>query len=298
MAVATALGAAVLLGFGFVLQQQVAQRAPEEDTLSWRLFRDLIGHSRWRAGIAAMICGQVLGAIALGAAGITVVEPLLATNVLVALGLASVMSGQPLRRTEWCGALALAAGVAVFVVAADPQPGHGGHRYRLWLFVGTVVLVSAVVVAVTRRTLGARRAFGLAAAAGMLFGLQDAFTRRGMVLLNWSPLRLLATWTPYALLSVAVVGLLLAQSAFEAAPLRRSLPVITVAEPAIGIAYGVTVSGDTVRTSVLGLGLQAAALVAATTGCVLVTRSTVLANTSPGRGPGGRPPSGPRSGEP
>ncbi|MFD2420363.1 DMT family transporter [Amycolatopsis pigmentata] len=284
MAIWAALGAALLLGVGFVLQQQVAERAPEEDTLSWRLFRDLIGQGRWLAGIAAMICGQILGAIALGQAGITVVEPLLTMNVLVALGLASVMSGQALRRSEWLGALALAAGVTVFVVAAAPQPGHGAHRDRLWLFTGVVVVVSAIVVAVVRRMAGARRAVGLAAAAGMLYGLQDGFTRRGVLLLTRNPLALLTTWTPYAIVSVAVVGLLLAQSAFEAAPLRHSLPVITLAEPAIGVAFGVTVSGDPVRSGAPLLALQAAALAAAVAGCVLVTRSAVLADASPGGG--------------
>jgi lysylphosphatidylglycerol synthetase-like protein (DUF2156 family) len=164
----------------------------------------------------------------------------------------------------------------VFVLAADPQPGHGAHRDRLWLFVGVVVLVSGTVVVAVRRASGGRRAVGLAAAAGMLYGLQDGFTRKGVLALARSPLNLLITWTPYALVAVAVVGLLLAQSAFEAAPLRRSLPVITVAEPAIGIAYGVTVSGDHVNTGTIGLALQAAALAAAVCGSVLVTRSPVL----------------------
>lgn len=278
--VGVALAAAVLLGVGFVLQQQVAQRMPVEDTLSWRLFRDLIGKRRWLAGIASMVGGQVLGAVALGLATITVVEPLLTTNLLFALVLAWVLSEQSLRWYEWLGALALAAGVALFVVAADPRSGHGAGGYRLWLFVGVVVLFCAAAVAVGRRATGGRRAVGLATAASTLYGLQDGFTRRGMLLLDHGVARLLSTWTPYALVSVAVVGLLLAQSAFEAAPLRLSLPVMSVVEPGVGIAYGVVVSGDTVRSGLPWSVLQAVALALAVAGCVLVTRSPVLVEGS------------------
>jgi hypothetical protein len=101
-----------------------------------------------------------------------------------------------------------------------------------------------------------------------------------MLRLDHGPATLLLTWTPYAVLVVAVVGLVLAQSAFEAAPLRLSLPVMTVAEPAVGIAYGVVVSGDQLRSDALGSSRQAAGLAAAVIGCLLVTRSPVLHRTS------------------
>lgn len=282
MAVGIALAAAVLLGFGFVLQQAAARRVPMVDTLSWRLFRDLIDQPRWLAGVAAMVAGQILGAVALGKASITVVEPLLTTNMLFALGLARVLSEQSLRRREWLGAVALAAGVAVFVIAARPHSGSAGGPVRQWLFVAAVVLVGAVAVGIVRRRTGGPRAIGLATAAGLLFGLQDGFTRRTMLRLGHGLVSALSGWPPYAVVSVAVVGLLLAQSAFEAAPLRMSLPVITVAEPAIGIGYGIVVLGDVTRTGTVWWGLQIGAVVVAIAGCVLVTRSSVLLAPSSG----------------
>jgi drug/metabolite transporter (DMT)-like permease len=284
MAIGTALAAAALLGVGFVLQQQVAQTVPMSDTLSWRLLRDLIGRRRWLAGIAAMVAGQILGAVALGAATITVIEPLLTTNVLFALVLARLLSNQRLRLYEWWGALALAAGVALFVVVADPRSGSRTAEYPRWLFIGGTIALAAIAVAVARRFLDARRAVGLALGAGALYGLQDGFTRRTLLSTGSGLLTLLRSWPPYAVVTVAIIGLVLAQSAFEAAPLRLSLPVIAVTEPAIGIAYGLVVSGDRIRTSALWLGLEMGALGVAVIGCVLVTRSPVLAKPDPPAG--------------
>lgn len=279
MAIALALAAAVLFGIGFVLQQQVAQTAPPSDELSWRLIRYLVVRRRWLAGVLAMVCGQILGAIALSKADITLVEPLLTTNILIALGLAKVLSGQALDRREWGGAIALAVGVAVFVVAANPRPGTGNGPLNRWLFLGAVGVAVIVLTLAGRFTSDGTRAVCLAAGAGALYGVQDGLTRRGVLLLNGGPVGLLTDWSPYVVVAVAVLSLVLAQNAFEAAPLRVSLPLITVTEPAVGIAYGVVVSGDRLRDGTIWL--QVASLVVAVIGCVGVTRSPALAPEPP-----------------
>lgn len=280
-----AIPAAMLLGIGFVLQQQVAARAPAQDALSWRLLRDVIGKRRWLAGISAMVAGQVLGAIALGAASITIVEPLLTANLLFALGLARLVSGQSLRRREWLGALVLAAGLAVFVIAAGTRPGPGPDSSRQALFVGVAVAFCALITLGSRTLVPERRAVALSVAAGSLYGLQDGFTRQAVQALGHGPLALLATWTPYAVLAVAVPGLLLAQSAFEMAPLRVSLPAVSLAEPTVGIIYGTVVTGDILRTGTTWTVVRAVALAAAAAGCLVVTRSTALCHTAAAAAP-------------
>ncbi|MGH3538436.1 MAG: DMT family transporter [Pseudonocardiaceae bacterium] len=284
MTIAFGLAAAVLLGLGFVLQQRVARQAPPADSLKLRLFADLIGKPVWLAGIAAMITGQVLGALALGGGDgqVSLVEPLLTTNLLFALVLARLLSAQQLAAREWGGAVLLIAGVAAFIVAAQPGTGIGlTDPPRNWIFVGVIAVGVAVVVSFARRSSGAARAGLLAAGAGMLFGVQDGFTRAAMLALDGGLGRLLESWLPYALLAVAVLGLLLAQSAFEAAPLRASLPAITAAEPLVGIAYGIGVFGETVRTAPVWLALEAVGLTAMITGVVLLARSPTLAPHRP-----------------
>lgn len=278
------LAAAVLLGLGFVLQQRVARQAPSADSLSFRLFADLIGKPVWLAGIVAMVSGQVLGALALGGGHVSLVEPLLTTNLLFALVLARLLSAQPLAGREWGGAVLLIAGVATFIVAAQPSSGMGViDQPRNWIFVGVVAVIVAATVSLARRTADAARASLLGTGAGMLFGMQDGLTRGAMLVLDGGPVRLLESWLPYTVLAAAVIGLLLAQSAFEAAVLRASLPAITAAEPLVGIAYGISVFGERVRTAPVWLALEAAGLTAMIAGVVLLTRSPMLAPRRPRR---------------
>ncbi|CAM5505430.1 hypothetical protein STENM223S_10034 [Streptomyces tendae] len=69
-----AVSAACCLGFGFVLQQNAARQAPASDFLSPRLLLDLVKVPRWLGGIALMVAGMVLGAIALGQGEVSLAE--------------------------------------------------------------------------------------------------------------------------------------------------------------------------------------------------------------------------------
>lgn len=102
-----AVSAACCLGFGFVLQQNAASHAPLSDFLSPRILLDLIRVPRWLGGIGLMVCGMVLGAIALGNGEVSLVEPLLATNLLFALALSRHQTKQPLGKQGWAGLLLL-----------------------------------------------------------------------------------------------------------------------------------------------------------------------------------------------
>lgn len=284
MTIVLGLAAAVLLGLGFVLQQHAARQAPPDDALSLRLFADLIGKPGWLAGIAAMVSGQVLGALALGGQDgqVSLVEPLLTTNLLFALGLARALSDEQLRWREWVGAVVLIAGIAVFLVAAQPSTGSAvsagmSESPRTGIFVAIIAVIVGVMVSLGRKAAGTARAGLLAAGAGLLFGLQDGFTRAAMLVLGDGPLKLLESWLPFGVLVVAVTGLLLAQSAFEVAPIRASLPAITAAEPVVGIAYGISVFGERVRTAPVWLALEVTGLIAMVAGIVMLTRSPVLA---------------------
>ncbi|MGH8921273.1 MAG: hypothetical protein ACRD0H_23560 [Actinomycetes bacterium] len=73
MVYALGLAAALCLALGFVLQQHAAADEPIERQLSLWLLIDLARKPSWLAGIGAMIVGQVLGAVALDHASLTVV---------------------------------------------------------------------------------------------------------------------------------------------------------------------------------------------------------------------------------
>ncbi|WP_338485707.1 DMT family transporter [Streptomyces sp. SCSIO 75703] len=267
-----AVSAACCLGLGFVLQQDAAQRAPLGDFLSPRLLLDLIRVPRWLGGIALMVAGMVLGALALGAGGVTLVEPLLATNLLFALALSRLRTRQPLGGQGWSGLVLLAGGVTAFIVAGRPRGGSAvTDPVRHWLVVGGVLGLALLLTACARR---ARLTWGpalLALAAGLLYGVQDALTRvSGRRFSAEGLVGLLTAWQPYGVVVLGVTGLVLVQSAFETAPLRRSLPALTAAQPLAGIACGVGFLGDRLRTGAGALAWEAGGLAAAVTGIVLL----------------------------
>ncbi|GGX95120.1 DMT family transporter [Streptomyces minutiscleroticus] len=267
-----AVTAACCLGIGFVLQQSAAQRAPLGDFLSPRLLLDLVRVPRWLGGMGFMACGMVLGALALSRGELSLVEPLLATNLLFALALSRRWTGQPLGRQGWAGLTLLAGGVTAFLLAGEPRGGSAvTDPLRHWLVVGIVLGLAALLTAYARRSRMSHAPVLLAVAAGLLYGLQDALTRvSGERLAEGGWPGFFTGWQPYAVLVLGITGLVLVQSAFETAPLRMSLPALTAAQPLAGIACGVGFLGDRLRTDAGSLAGESAGLAAVVAGIVLL----------------------------
>jgi drug/metabolite transporter (DMT)-like permease len=276
--------AAVLLGTGFVLQQDAAQRAPASDFLHLRLVADLLRQPRWLAGIAVMISGQVLSAWVIGHMVLTLAEPLLATNLLVALALAGRISGQRVYPREVAGALVLLAGVTALSVArsvSSVSQAVGSPAY--WPYAGAAIAAAAVfLTTLGRRRRGDLRGVLIGAAAGLVFGIQDALTRVTVGDLDgWHQAAgLLTTWPAYCLVAVGATGLWLMQNAFNSAPLHASLPGITAAEPVSGIILGVVAFRDKVPSSPPLIALQVGGVAALVIGVIMVARAPALSSLS------------------
>ncbi|MBC2903369.1 DMT family transporter [Streptomyces cupreus] len=267
-----AVSAACCLGFGFVLQQNAAQKAPLSDFLSPRILLDLVKVPRWLGGIGLMVVGMALGAIALGQGELSLVEPLLATNLLFAMALSRRQTKQSLGRQGWLGLLLLAGGVTAFIVAGEPTGGTAlTDPFRQWLIIGVMVGAALLLTGYAKRSRLGSGPVLLATAAGLLYGVQDALTRvTGERFSEGGLTEVLTGWQPYAVLALGVTGLVLVQSAFETASLRMSLPALTAAQPLAGIACGVGFLGDRLRTDVGALAWEAAGLAAIVAGIVLL----------------------------
>jgi drug/metabolite transporter (DMT)-like permease len=283
------VGAAVLVGLGYVLQQRVAATAPLSELLSFRLLLDLMHRPLWWAGIASMVLGQLLAGLALELATVAVVEPLLSTALLFALGFSAALCRQRIRWTEICGALLLSAALGVFLAVGNPHssPAPAPNDAVVTVAVTAVVAAVTILVAVARRRSLVTESVLLATAAGLLYGLQDAGTRAALIVVHRRGVvgMLVNPWA-YIVVGAAIIGILLSQSAFKAARLDHSLPPITAAEPIVGIALGVSLLGDVISVSIPGLAVESLCLVAMVAGVALIARSANLAA-------GGAPPLSP-----
>jgi drug/metabolite transporter (DMT)-like permease len=277
---ALTLVAALLLGVGFVLQQHAAEQAPEAHFLTLKLIGDLFRKRLWLAGIGTMIAGQILAAWSIGNLELSIVEPLLTTNLLFALILAVPLSHQAVRVTEVAGALVLIAGEGLLELARSAQPiGQSFGSFSHWPLAAVVAFIAAAVVLAGRHRSGRYRAPLTGLAAGLVFGIQDALTRQTLQILKYHGVSgLLHSWSAYCLVATGAVGVLLMQNAFSAGPLHRSLPTITAGEPVVGILLGIAVFGDRVSLTPASLAMQAAGLFALVVGVVLVARAPALSN--------------------
>ena len=284
--------AAVLLGAGFVLQQDAAQRVPQSDFLRARLVGDLLRQRRWLAGLGFMIAGMLLSAWVIGHMVLALSEPLLATNLLFALVIAGRVSGQKPQALELVGAVILLAGVSALSVArsvTSVQDSVGSPAY--WPYAGAAIAAAAAGFAIAgRRRHGELRGLLTGTAAGLVLGIQDAITRVTVRDLDsvHDVILLLTSWPPYSLVAVGVIALWLMQSAFSSAPLHASLPGVTAAEPVSGIVLGVVAFREKVPAAPLLIALQVAGLIMLVAGVILVARAPALSGLQKYRVPGER----------
>jgi drug/metabolite transporter (DMT)-like permease len=277
IATPAALGAAIAFSVSSVLQQRSARDAPENESLSWRLIADLLRRGPWLAGMGCVLIAYALQALALAFGPVALVEPLIATELLFAVPLASRLRHQRLGRREWFGAAAVSGGVAVFLVVSSPEGGNAEPALARWAVVALPALVAAAIaIAAARGPESPRRAALLAAAAGLSFGLLALVTQSFVVLLARSPGTAFSSWQPYVLAVVGIVGFTVAQSAYQAAPLAVSLPIIDSVEPVTSVLFAALIFKQSLSISVGSLAGEVAGALLTIAGVVALARSPLI----------------------
>ena len=155
--VSLALVAALLFALGTVLQQKEAQEVSDEDAKKAGFLLRLARRPVWLAGMAADGVGYAAQAAALGIGRIVVVQPLLATTVVFALPFGARILGQPIRRRDVLAALAVTAGLGVFLVVADPQGGREDATTAAWIASFGVAAAICVPLVIAGRRRAPRR---------------------------------------------------------------------------------------------------------------------------------------------
>ena len=150
-AVVLALAASFCTATSSVCQRLGARSAPSGFDI-FLLFR-LARRPVWLLGIASMILGFVLQVSALRFGGLALVQPILALELIFVFGYMAVIGSRPVRRRDWMAAVAMCAGLGLFLFISSPSAGRLHAPAALWWLAG---LVSAAAVAA-----GLAVAFGL-----------------------------------------------------------------------------------------------------------------------------------------
>ena len=272
--------AAIFLGVGWVIQQRVAIGSKLSGLLSIGLLLELASSWRWWGGIAAMTVGQSLSAWALQFGPVGSVEPVLVGFLLVAFVVSARSAHESPRWQEVTGPVVLIIALIVFLAVSNPQANRRASPEWPGIAVatGTAGFLTAVVAVLafvlSKRTPPVVESALLAAAAGIMYGLQDAATRGAIVVTEHHPLiYLVTTMWPWVLLAAATAGVLLSQAAFRAERLDYALPPTAATQPIAGIVIGVTLLGDRLSAGGGALAVEALCLVAMLAGVLLIGRS-------------------------
>ena len=262
-------------GLNLVTQHKASISAPAR-LRGWRLVTYLCRNPLWLFGWIALAGAFVFQAIALHNGAISVVQPLLVTELVFALILRWVWLHQAIRRVTWWSAGVTCVALAAFLAAYEPSGGSAATS-EAWVW-ATVVTTSCVAVLAAlgayRRGSAARRAALLGAAASVLWALVATFIKATTDTLTQSGVGGMFThWPVYALAAAALTAEFLNQAALHVGPLSWSQPFIVIVDPIVSIALSVWIYGETFAPNAMRLAVGAVSFAVMCGAVVLLTRT-------------------------
>jgi drug/metabolite transporter (DMT)-like permease len=253
VAIAAALGAAASGALAAALQARCARQArepllgPTEGLL--RFARTQLARGLWWVAFAIQAAGLAFHAGALSQGALSLVQPLLAATVVLALPLNHWLNGTSVTFRELLWAALLAVGLTAFLLDSAPSQPSGrlpSHQAAgVAAAAGLAAIAGCVVVA--RRSGPALAAACLGAASGIAFSGEAACLQVATTVVGSGPLALLSSPACYAVLAAGFAGVALTQLAYRAGPMSAALPAIITLNPLVSIVVGVAVLHETVR---------------------------------------------------
>lgn len=247
----------------------------------------------WLLGFTAMISGFVLQVTALHFGPLALVQPILSIELLFVFGyLAMRTRHRGTRWHEWLAAVAMTAGVSVFLRAASPSPGQPHAPALSWWLGGlATAAVAGAAVAASRGGSAPRRAAFLGIATGISWGFIAAVIKELSSHVDGGPGAIFTTWSVYVLMAAGAGAMLLTSHAMAAGPLAAAQPGFTLGDPITAILLGAFLFSETLQTSPAALAAEVLGLAMLGLGVWVLSRSDLITGhaTAQPDGPAGPP---------
>ncbi|MEW9341108.1 DMT family transporter [Streptomyces tanashiensis] len=245
LSVALALASAVAYAAAAIVQERVAASAAGPRYAPLR-------SPAWWVSVLLNGIGATLHVAALAYGPLSLVQPLGALTIVFALPMAALFVGRRAGRRAWRGALMATVGLAGLLSLTSGAEARSLSDGERWLLAGATFAAVAVLFTAARVVgRSVLRSVVLAAAAGVAFGMASVLTKS--VAEEWTSTAPLAEWTGLLVLSAfAVTGLLLSQASYRGAGLAAPLATVTVVNPVVAAAVGVTLFGESFRYGAAG----------------------------------------------
>jgi hypothetical protein len=261
--------AAGAYALGSVLQRRGAITSPGRGGIRLGLVVDLLRRPVWLAGIAAMIIGVALQAVALHGGAIALVEPILVAELPLTLLFAALIFHARVDRRTGGTIVVMSAALSVLLVLARPRGGHvaGVPVFAWMLSLAAVGGLVAALVMVGRRSPPAGRAALFGIASGVGHGLSATLLKATTVVAVQGVVVMLSSWKIYIAVVAGGLSLYLYQVALQSGPLVAGQAGLNLLDPITGTCFGLLLFGEHIR---------AGSLLAAEAACVLVLIAAVI----------------------
>jgi len=283
-----ALAASGFTAMASVAQRRAAAPAPERLSFNPGLIAYLIRRPVWFIGIGCMILGFVFQVAALRVGSLSVVQPVIATELVIVFGVIALRDRHRVRGRDWVAALGMVIGLGAFLSLARPHGGHGHASASMWALAGLSTFALAGFVAAMAYVPGrgelagaGRRAALLGIAAAIGFGFVAAVIKELSTHLSQGPAAVFSNWSPYVLLLSGAAAMFLASNAFQAGSLAASQPGLTIVDPLVAGALGVVLFGERLQHDPLALAGELLALATVIASVVLLSRSPLVQQEPP-----------------
>ncbi|MFG3288149.1 DMT family transporter [Streptomyces sp. NPDC048179] len=269
----SALALSVLLSFvsavayagGAIVQEQVAVSSPDEQYAPLR-------RPSWWGAMALNGLGGLLHVVALAYGPLSLVQPLGALTIVFALPMAALFVGRRAGATAWRGAIMATVGLAGLLSLVGTSDSHtldSAGRIGVSLVTGGAVVALMIAGRAAHRHPAVRSVL-LATASGIAFGMSSVFTK--VVAIDWDGGIAVSDLLWLGVIGVyAVAGVLISQSAYRGGGLAAPLATLTVVNPVLAAAVGITMFGESFRYGTTGTLLALGCGVVAAGGLILLT---------------------------
>ena len=269
-----ALAAALSNAVNLLAQHSASAGAPKREK-GWRLVAYLFRQPLWLLGWIAAVGGFAFQAVALHFGQLSVVQPILVTELVFVLVLRRVWIRQDVAGAAWTAVLVVCGALAVFLAVAEPTGGHPAPETAEWLsallvFGGAIALLAVL----GRRGSPTRRTALFAAAAALAWALMATFLKTATGTLTTSGIGgMLTRWPVYALAAAAVTGTLLEQSALHVGPLSVSQPLLVIINPLASIVLSIWLFDERFTDSPAKISLAVVAMAILAAGVIALSRT-------------------------
>ncbi|MEU5310325.1 DMT family transporter [Streptomyces sp. NPDC021562] len=279
----SALALSVLLSFvsavayagGAIVQEQVAVSSPDEQYAPLR-------RPSWWGAMALNGLGGLLHVVALAYGPLSLVQPLGALTIVFALPMAALFVGREAGATAWRGAIMATVGLAGLLSLVGSSDSHAldsAGRIGVALVTGGAVVALMIAGRAAHRHPAVRSVL-LATASGIAFGMSSVFTK--VVAIDWdggiAPAD--AVWLA-VIGAYAVAGVMISQASYRGGGLAAPLATLTVVNPVLAAAVGISMFGEAFRYGATGTLLALGCGVLAAGGLILLTTERIESTPHP-----------------